>query len=84
MDRAMLASIKAERAATLLKKAARKGDIPRGPLEAQLEAAVAATILTAEEAEDVRIAERLREDAIQVDSFSLEAYRQTAFIAAED
>lgn len=83
MDRAMEASIKSEGAAARLKKAVRKGDIPRGPLDAQLEAAVAAGLLSAQEADDVRKAERLRDDAIQVDAFSLEEYRQTAFVAGE-
>lgn len=80
MDRAMAASVKAEGASSRLKKASRGGKVPRGPLEAQLLAAVEAGILSEEEAADVREAERLRNDAIQVDAFSLEEYRQTAFV----
>jgi acyl-CoA dehydrogenase len=80
LEKAMAASLDAESAASILKKASRNGDIPRGPLDAQLEAAVARGLLDKREAEQVRVAERLREDAIQVDAFPLDEYRQTAFV----
>lgn len=80
LERAMTASVKAEEAAAILKKASRKGEIPRGPLDAQLETAVSKGILDASAAAKVREAEMLRDDAIQVDAFPLEEYRQTAFI----
>jgi len=83
LERAMSASLKAEAAGSVLKKASRSGQIPRGPLEAQLEAATAAGLLDAEQAEQVREAERLREDAIQVDAFPLDEYSRTAWIQEE-
>ena len=83
LERAMAATLKAEKAASMLKKASRSGTIPRGPLEIQLQAAVAASVLDAEQADLVREAERLRNDAIQVDAFSLEEYRRTAWVDPE-
>ena len=58
-----------------VKKAARAGSLPRGPEAAQLEAAVAASILTQSEADRVLHARHLQREAIQVDSFGPEAYR---------
>jgi acyl-CoA dehydrogenase len=81
LDRAMLASLKAEDASSRLRKAVRKGDIPRGGLEAQLQAAVDQGLLSSQEAADVREAERLREDTIQVDAFPLDEYLKTAHVA---
>lgn len=80
LDRAMEASLKAEATSSALRKAVRAGKLPARGLEAQLEAAVSSGMITAEEAESVRVAETLREDAIQVDSFTLEDYKKTAFI----
>ena len=76
----MEASLKAEATSSALRKAVRAGKLPARGLEAQLEAAVSSGMITAEEAESVRVAETLREDAIQVDSFTLEDYKKTAFI----
>ncbi len=80
LDRAMLASVETEKASALLKKASRKGDLPRGPLDAQLSQAVEKGMLSQDEADAVREAERLRDDAIQVDAFPLDEYRQTAYV----
>ena len=80
LERAMAASLKADDASSRLRKAVRKGDIPRGGLDVQLEAAVANGLLTAEEARDVFEAERLREDTIQVDAFPLDEYLKTAHV----
>ena len=80
LEKAMLASFESEASASVLKKASRKGDIPRGPLEAQLEAAVAQGLLDVQQADQVRTAERLRDDAIQVDAFPLDEYLRTAFV----
>jgi acyl-CoA dehydrogenase len=82
MERAMAACLRAEKAASVLKKASRRGHLPRGPLEAQLGAAVAANLVTSEDAELVREAERLRNDAIQVDAFSLDEYNLTAHVGS--
>ena len=82
MERAMAACLRAEKAASVLKKASRRGHLPRGPLEAQLGAAVAANLVTREDAELVREAERLRNDAIQVDAFSLDEYNLTAHVGS--
>jgi len=79
LDHAMEASLLAEPTAARLKKASRARTIPRGPLEAQLSAAVEADIISPKEAELVRTAESLRSDAIMVDSFTREEYFRTAF-----
>ncbi len=58
-----------------VKKATRAGSLPRGPEAAQLEAAVAAELLTQGEADRILHARHLQREAIQVDSFGPEAYR---------
>lgn len=61
-----------------LKKASRAGDIPRAPLEDQLEAAAKKGILTESEVELVREAESMRYDAITVDDFTRDEYARKA------
>jgi len=78
MDRAMLASVKAEGIFSMLKKAVKSGELPRGGLEDQLKAAMEKGMMSAEQAELVRHAEELRDDAVQVDSFTLEEYLKSA------
>ena len=80
LDRAMLASLKADGPGAKVRRASKKGELPRGPLEVQLSAAVEAGLITAAEADDVRAAESLRDDAIQVDAFPLEEYLKTSHI----
>jgi acyl-CoA dehydrogenase len=55
-------------------KASRAGQLPAGPPESLLDAALAAGLIRDDEAEKVREAAAAREDAIQVDSFSLDEY----------
>jgi acyl-CoA dehydrogenase len=55
-------------------KASRAGQLPAGPPESLLDAALASGLIRGEEAEKVREAAAAREDAIQVDSFSLDEY----------
>jgi len=78
MDRAMIASFETEAVSAVLKRASRSGEIPKGPLEAQLAAAVEGNVITVDEAAAVKRAESLRDDAIQVDAFSLMDYLKTS------
>lgn len=55
-------------------KASRAGQLPSGPPESLLDAALGAGLIQKEEADKVREAASAREDAIQVDSFPLEEY----------
>lgn len=55
-------------------KASRAGQLPSGPPESLLDAALAAGLIRGEEAEKVREAAAARQDAIQVDSFPLDEY----------
>ena len=57
-----------------LQKAVRKKRLPKGPIDVQLEKAVKEGIITQAEAEQVKRAEQVRLDAIQVDSFSADHY----------
>jgi acyl-CoA dehydrogenase len=78
MDRAMLASFKAEGILSSIKKAVKAGELPRGAIEGQLKVALEKGLITEEQASLVRHAEELRNDAVQVDSFTLEEYLKTA------
>lgn len=55
-------------------KASRAGQLPSGPPEPLLDAALAAGLIQKDEAEKVREAASAREDAVRVDSFPLEEY----------
>jgi acyl-CoA dehydrogenase len=57
-----------------LYKATKARQIPKAPVLKQLEAAVKATVITEEEAGQVRATEAARFDAILVDEFTLEEY----------
>ncbi len=61
-----------------LKKAIRAGRLPRRPPLELVSEAVELEILTAPEAELLKAAEEARDDAIQVDSFTLEEYARPA------
>ncbi|MDP7062038.1 MAG: DUF1974 domain-containing protein, partial [Planctomycetota bacterium] len=78
LEKAFLASVAADEVAKKIKVAIRKRQLPRKPIDTLLEEAKTAGIITAAEIEIVRNAEELRNDAIQVDSFSEEEYRSTA------
>ncbi|MGF1465001.1 MAG: acyl-CoA dehydrogenase [Sandaracinaceae bacterium] len=76
LERAMLLCAEAEALDRKLKKAVRARKLPRiADPEARAERAVAAGVWTPEEAETFRRAESARDDAIQVDSYSLDEYR---------
>ncbi len=78
LEKAFLASVAADEVAKKIKAAIRKRELPRQPVDTLLEEAKTAGIITAAEIEVVRNAEELRNDAIQVDSFSEEEYHSTA------
>ncbi|MGB0346556.1 MAG: acyl-CoA dehydrogenase domain-containing protein, partial [Balneolaceae bacterium] len=58
----------------VLLKAIKKRELPKAPILSIVDEAVDKKIITSEEAEHVRKAEIARDDAIQVDDFSLEEY----------
>ena len=58
-----------------VKKASRTGAIKPGSISAMLAEAVGEGIISADDAESIRVAEELREDAIQVDDFSFDEYK---------
>jgi acyl-CoA dehydrogenase len=76
LEHALRASRSTEPILKKVKAAMRSGQLPKGKLEQQLETAIARGILTPTEAEQLQEAELLRNEAIQVDSFSLEEYHQ--------
>lgn len=78
LDRAMIASIQAEEMTSMIKQAAKAGKLPRGSFEEQLAAAVSQNIITKEQAALIQHAEMLRDDAVQVDSFTLAEYLKTS------
>ncbi|MEX1011750.1 MAG: acyl-CoA dehydrogenase [Balneolaceae bacterium] len=59
-----------------LKEGVKAGTLSRGALLPQLDRAVEAAVLSREEAQQVREAEEARTDAVQVDEFTLEEYKQ--------
>ena len=61
-----------------IKRAVRERRLPKGRPAALLDAALEAGVLDAKEVELVREAEAAREDAIQVDSFTLEEYLKSS------
>jgi acyl-CoA dehydrogenase len=66
-------------------RAGRKGKIPRGNPFAQVDAALAAGVITADQATQVRRAHQAQQQAIQVDDFPFEAYaRRGAPAPGED
>jgi Domain of unknown function (DUF1974). len=62
----------------ILYKATKSKVLQRGPVLKQLEAALEKQIITPEQADQVRIAEAARYDAITVDEFTLEEYNRNA------
>ena len=61
-----------------ISKAVKTGQLPKARPEALLEQAIEQGIITQQEAQLVQEAEAARDDAIQVDSFTLEEYQQGA------
>ncbi len=78
LEEAFAACVQADQTVTKIRKAIRKRLLPKGKPVAMLDAAVRAGILTVAEADQVRAAEKLRDDVIQVDGFSVREYLQTA------
>jgi acyl-CoA dehydrogenase len=78
LEQAMVACTLADQILGKIKKAMRKRQLPKSkPMEA-IEAAVRAGIIRQSEAEQIRQAEKLRLDAINVDGFSEREYLHTA------
>lgn len=78
LEQAFLACVAADGVLAKVKQGIRERKLPRQKPTTLLEQAVAAGILTEEDVATVQRAEELREDAIQVDSFSEEEYLATA------
>ncbi|TDI72647.1 MAG: acyl-CoA dehydrogenase [Bacteroidetes bacterium] len=75
MDKAMTACFEADKLLSIVKKASRNGSIKRGSIPDMVAEAVDHGIISAGEAERIEVSEALREDAIQVDDFSIEEYK---------
>jgi acyl-CoA dehydrogenase len=78
LEQAFLAAVAADEVAKRIKVAIRERRLPRRPVPSLLEEALQEGIISAEDVALVEKAEALRNDAIQVDSFSEEEYRRTA------
>ena len=78
LEHAFRLCFEAEQVVGKLKGAIRARQLPKAPPLALVSEAVAREILTAEEAELLSAAEAAREDAIQVDSFTLQEYLRGA------
>jgi acyl-CoA dehydrogenase len=76
LEQALNATIQIEPIVKRIKTATRQGQLPKGKLAEQLEGAIALGIITVAEAEQIQEAEMLRNEAIQVDSFTLAEYQQ--------
>jgi acyl-CoA dehydrogenase len=60
-----------------IKAASRSGQLPHSPPEQLVDLAVTSGVITKDEAQDLRVAELIRNDAIQVDAFSLQDYQNS-------
>jgi acyl-CoA dehydrogenase len=69
-------TLKAEVILKLIKAASQEGVLPHGKPEQLVEAAVAAGVLTTAQEMVIKDAIAARNDAIQVDSFTMEEYTQ--------
>ena len=78
LETAFEACVAAEAVFAKIKKAMRKRDLAKMPLLEALEPAARMGILTMAEVEQVRAAEKLRDDAIAVDGFAHRDYKRTA------
>ncbi len=75
LEQAMRLAIQAEGILKTIKAASKGGQLPPGKPERLIEAAVTAGIISQAAANQVREAERLRLEAIQVDAFTLAEYQ---------
>ena len=78
LERAFLLCHQADEVLGKLRSAVKAGKLQRGPLAAQLQAAVEAQLISRAEAERVAEAEKARDQVVQVDAFGLEEYRRTS------
>jgi acyl-CoA dehydrogenase len=76
LERAFLLSSQVEPILKSIKAASRVGKLPQQRPEKLVAAALEAGVISSEEAEIIREAESVRNDAIQVDAFTLEEYQQ--------
>lgn len=76
LEQALQLSVQAEALLKTIKAACRTGQLPEGKPEKLIELALQAEVITPAEAALIREAEAARNEAIQVDAFSLEAYQQ--------
>ncbi len=76
LERALLLSYQAEPVFKTIKAASRAGKLPQEKPEQLILTALEAQVITVEEAELIREAETARNDAIQVDAFTLLDYHQ--------
>jgi acyl-CoA dehydrogenase len=83
LEQAFRLSAQAENILKAIKTASRAGQLPQGKPESLIDAALAAGVITAEAAQLVREADRVRHDAIQVDTFTLKEYQQEQPISAQ-
>ena len=75
LERAFSLSFQTEPILKRIKTASRTGKLPQGRPERLIEAALETAVITQEEAELIRQAEGARNDAIQVDAFTLAEYQ---------
>jgi acyl-CoA dehydrogenase len=78
LEAAFAACIQADQIVAKIRTAIRKRLLPKGKPMTMLDAAVRAGVLTTAEVEQVRAAEKLRDDVIEVDGFSVRDYLATA------
>ena len=83
LEHAFVLAYQAETVVSKLKRAIRSRQLPRAhPLEL-VDDAVDLGILTGDDRELLKLAEAARDDAVQVDSFTLEEYMRSAVVPAE-
>jgi acyl-CoA dehydrogenase len=76
LEQAMRLTLEAEVIFKAIKAASQQGTLPDGKPEQLMEAAVKAGVITAEQETVIRDAAIARNDAIQVDSFTMEEYQK--------
>jgi acyl-CoA dehydrogenase len=83
LEQAFRLSAQAEPILKTIKAASRAGKLPQAKSEKLIDAAIDAAVITQEEAQTLREAEHARNEAIQVDAFTLEEYQQSGQIALQ-
>ena len=83
LEQAFQLSVKAQPLLQKIKVASRAGNLPIAKPEQLIDQALAADIVTKEEAKLIREAELMRDRAIQVDSFSLEDYQNVGRLCGQ-